>query len=304
MAAQLETEMATKYLQLRIHELTCVKMTENRQNFLGISLETDPDAIDISAIVADTVQGVVAVAPPVRLGNRFNDGRRETFSPPKVIAEVPISDTDGFPRRVQLTVNMAEKDDGAGFDDLLTQVAEELADTLGDEIGGVIDSETIERVAVEVVRDGIKAIFSEITKALGLGDDPFRPIVLSHELASFAAAPSGTTSVDIFEPDPKHHGKFKLTYGWHIADHASITAPVPTGGADMGRSTAALSASRVPYARPFRTFRFARPMSKHAVPVTIKRPATKATAKAPAKPAKQMWLYPMSVRGLGDKPPK
>lgn len=299
--------MATKYLQLRVHELTCVKMTENRQNIFGISLETDPDAIDISAIVADSVAGVVAQAPIVYLGNRYTNGRRETFTPPKVIAEVPISDTDAFPRRVQMTVNMAEKDDGAGFDELMGRVAEQLAHTLADEVGDELPTDVVESVyyreVEHVVGDVIKTIFTEIGRALGLGDDPFRPIVVSHELRSFADAPTGTTTVDIFEPNPAHHGKFQLTYGWHIVDRPTITSTAPatsSGAADMGRSAAALSTA-VPYPRPYRAFRFARPLAKHPVPVLVKA----ATKKPPPKSAvRPFYLYPMTVRPLGTKATK
>ena len=297
--------MATKYLQLRIHELTCVKMTENRQNFMGISLETDPDAIDISAIIADPVAGVVAQAPTVYLGNRYTNGRREQFTPPKVIAEVPISDTDAFPRRVQMTVNMAEKDDGAGFDELLGRVAEQLADTLADEVGDELPAEVVESVYYQevgkIVGDVIKMIFTEIGRALGLGDDPFRPIIVSHELRGIADAPTGTNTVDIFEPNPAHKGKFQLTYGWHMADRPTITTPSSGPAADMGRSTAALSTA-VPYPRPYRAFRFARPLKKHAVPVVVKRTTTKPPPKKSAP--RPFYLYPMALRTLGDKPPK
>ena len=55
--------MTVKYLQLRVHDLKCLKITQNRQNIFGISLENDPDSIDISAIITDAVQGVVAEAP-------------------------------------------------------------------------------------------------------------------------------------------------------------------------------------------------------------------------------------------------
>lgn len=295
--------MATKYLQLRLHELKCIKMTENRQNFLGISLETDPDAIDISAIIADPVHGVVAQAPTVYLGNRYTAGKTESWSTPKVIAEVPVSDTDAFPRRIQVTVNMAEKDDGAGFDELVGRVAEELADTLSEEVGGELDESIVEstyyREVENVVGDIIKQIFTEIGRALGLGDDPFRPIIVAHDLRNLTTPPTGTTTVDIFEPNPQHKGKFQLTYGWHLADRPAFGAT--TGpAADSGRATAALS-NPVPYPRPFRTFRFARPMTKQAKRVSVPRRTT--AKKPPPKSAtRPFWLYPMAVRSLGDKP--
>jgi hypothetical protein len=275
---------------------------------MGISLETDPDSIDISAIIADPAAGVVAQAPTVFLGNRYTAGKRETWSTPKVIAEVPISDTDTFPRRVQMTINMAEKDDGAGFDELMGRVAEQLADTLADEVGDELPEEVVESVyyreVENVVGDVIKVIFTEIGRALGLGDDPFRPIIVSHELRAFTDAPTGTTTVDIFEPNPQHHGKFQLKFGWHMADRPAMAgAALPSGAADMGRSTAALSTA-VPYPRPYRTFRFARPMrKKHAVPVVVRRPAT-AKKPPPKTPVRPFWLYPTWFRALGDKPPK
>jgi hypothetical protein len=298
--------VATKYLQLRIHALKCIKMTENRQNFMGIPLETDPDAIDISAIIADPAHGVVAQAPTVYLGNRYTAGKTESWPTPKVIAEVPISDSDTFPRRVQVTVNMAEKDDGAGFDELVGRVAEELASTLSEEVGGELDSSIVEstyyREVENVVGDIIKQIFTEIGRALGLGDDPFRPIIVSHDLPSFTSAPTGTTTVDIFEPNPQHKGKFQLTYGWHLTDRTAFGSSPVGPAADSGRATAALS-KPVPYPRPFRTFRFARPLTKQAKRVVVPRRTT-ATKPPPKSAARPMWLYPMAVRSLGDKPPK
>lgn len=296
--------MATKYLQLRVHDLTCVKMTENRQNIFGIPLETDPDSIDISAIITDPVHGVVAQAPTVFLGNRYTNGKRESFSPPKVIAEVPVADTDPFPRRVQVTVNMAEKDDGAGFDALLESVAGELADVLREEVGGALDSgiteSTYYRVVEQEVGNVIQVIFSAITQALGLGDDPFRPIVLTHELRSLTDAPSGTRTVNIYEPNPQHKGQFKLTYSWHLVDQPAFTTGSTSG---IAGAAAALKSdevrSAVPYPRPYRKFQFASPMKKKAaVSVVVKRPATTKTSK-PAPVQRPIWLYPMSLRPLG-----
>ena len=298
--------MPTKYLQLRVHGLQCVKMTENRQNFMGIPLETDPDAIDIAAIVTDPGHGLVAQAPPVYLGNRYTAGRRETFSPPKVIAEIPIAETDPFPRRVVVSVNMAEKDDGAGFDELTERVAEELTRTLSDEVGGALDREITESRYYELVEDAtgdiIKTLFREIGNLLGLGDDPFRPVTIEHEMRTMTDAPSGTHTVEIVEPNPAHHGKFVLTYGWYLADHQAIGGAmgpaVMSSSSGTARSTAGLSGS--PYPRPFRSFRFARPMrAKTAVPTKVLRTATA------GKPApRPLWWYPSPVKLLGEKPPK
>lgn len=298
--------MTVKYLQLRVHDLKCLKMTENRQNIFGISLENDPDSIDISAIITDAVQGVVAQAPPVFLGNRYTDGRHESFSPPKVIAEAPVSDTDPFPRRLQVTVNMAEKDDGGGFDHLIETVSRELAHELSETVGGELDSSITESTYYHDVETGagdiIKMIFNAITQALGLGDDPFRPVMLSHELRSITDAPNGTHTVDIFEPNPQHHGQFRLTYSWHLSDQPGIETST-SGARTVSSSSAALSSSltrlAVPYPRPFRTFRFAAPMKKKpAVRVTVPTTAKKPPPKATTRP---LWLYPMSLRPLGVK---
>ncbi len=296
--------MTTKFLQLRIHDLVCIKMTENRQNFLGISLETDPDSIDVSAIITDAAQGVVAQAPPVFLGNRYTNGRHESFSPPKVIAETPISDSDSFPRSVHVTVTMAEKDDGGGFDHLIEEVAQELAHQLGNEIGDRIDPSLNDNVYYQAVEreagNLLKGVFSELLKALGLGDDPFRPVMLEHEVRSLTDAPTGTHTVDIFEPNSAHHGQFRLTYSWHLADQSGI-ATSTSGARTISSTGAALTSSAarlaVPYPRPFRTFRFAAPKMKKspgiAVPTTKKPPP-----KASTRP---LWLYPMLVRPLGTR---
>lgn len=296
--------MATKYLQLRVHDLKCIKMTENRQNIFGISLETDPDSIDITAIITDAAQGVVAQAPPVFLGNHYTNGRHESFSPPKVIAEAPVSDADAFPRHLQVTVTMAEKDDGGGFDTLLEEVSRELAERLGDEVGDAIDPSLSENTYYQMVEraagDMIKGVFSEILKALGLGDDPFRPVVLEHELRSLTDAPSGTQTVDIFEPNTQHHGQFRLTYSWHLSDTAAIGGSV--AARTVSSTSAALTSSaapRPPYPRPFRTFRFAAPRMKKKTGIAVKLPTAK---KPPPKTStRPLWMYPMLVRPLGTR---
>lgn len=297
--------MATKYLQLRVHALECKNMTENRQNFMGIPLETDPDSIDISAVVADAAQGVVAQAPTVFLGNKYTDGKKEAWSTPKVIAEIPITDTDVFPRKISVVVNMAEKDDGAGFEELVTRVAGELANTLADEVGDELPEEIrasayYEQVE-EVAEDVIAMLFREIGKLLGLGDDPFRPVTLEHELRSLTDAPNGTRTIELLEPDRRHKGKFVLTYGWHLADRASLPTSTRTdGAADMGSSRAALTgANGTGYPRGYRTFRFAPPLRKKAVRITV---PTRPTAKRPV--ARNFWWLPTPVRFMGDKPGK
>jgi hypothetical protein len=276
----------------------------HRQNIFGISLETDPDAIDVSAIITDAAQGVVAQAPPVYLGNRYTNGRHESFSPPKVIAETPISDSDSFPRSVHVTLTMAEKDDGGGFDHLIETVSQELAQQLGNEIGNRIDPELSENVYYQTVEreagNLIKGLFSELLKALGLGDDPFRPVVLEREVRSLSDAPTGTQTVDIFEPNPAHHGQFRLTYSWHLSDHSGIATS--TSGAQTISSTGAAltsSAARlaVPYPRPFRTFRFAAPRMKKSTGISV----TTAKKPPPKGTTRPLWLYPMLVRPLGTR---
>jgi hypothetical protein len=295
--------MPTKYLQLRVHGLECQKRTENRQNFLGIPLETDPDAIDIAAIVTDPAHGLVAQAPPVYLGNRYNTGTNERFATPKVIAEVPINDTDPFPRRVVVTLNMAEKDDGAGFDDLTERVAEELAGALRDEIGGALDREITDSAYYGIVEDAvsgvIRGLFSEIGNLLGLGDDPFRPVTIEHEMRTASDAPSGTRTATLLEPNPAHHGKYVLTYGWHLSDRSAMSGSV-AGTGTTGASSEALSRTgynSAPYPRPFRSFRFSRPMRKNiAVPtVVVRKPVAKAAAARPP-----LWWYPSVIRPLGQ----
>jgi hypothetical protein len=293
-----------KYLQLRVHRLECVKMTENRQNFLGISLETDPDAIEIATITTDAVHGLVAEGPPTRLGNRFTNGRVETFDPPKVIAEIPIADTDPFPRRAMVTLNMAEKDDGGGFGDIIYDLATELGTVLAEEVGdeldrGVTESEyyrVVERTAIE----GLGTLARELFNLLGTNDDPFRPVTVTHSLAAFTDAPSGTTVVSFREPNPAHRGEHRLTYGWHVAATPSIVS-APSAGSGAGRSTAALSGagySPSPYPRPFRAIRFARPMNKRAA-VEIK-PPPKTTKPKAAPAARPRYWYPSVIRPLGD----
>lgn len=287
--------MATKYLQLRVHGLQCIKKSTNVQNFMGIPLELDSNSIDVSAIITDASAGVVAQAPPVHLGHRFEDGRRETFADPKVIGEIPFSDDDAYPRRALVTLNIAEKDDGDGFGDLVEGLARELGDALAEEVGGSLDSGVRESEYYDLVENTAKDVIADLAKMLvellGLSDDPFQPVTLEHELRGFDHAPSGTGTIELREVSP-HQGKYVLTYGWHVSTTRAIAASTgPVVMTSTGRSSAALSGLGVaanPYPRPFRTFRFARPMKKRAVPVT--RPS-RTTKKLP-----RFWWHATPVR--------
>lgn len=292
--------MATKYLQLRVHGLQCLQKSTNVQNFLGIPLETDPNSIDLSAIVTDAAEGLVARGPTVFLGNRYDNGRRETWADPKVVAEIPFSDDDSYPRRVAVSLNMAEKDDGAGFNELMDDVAGELAETLSREVGEELDASVSESEYYDdvwkVVEQAFVAIFRAIGDALGLQDDPFRPINLDHELRSFAHAPSGTSTITLHEAAP-HQGKYVLTYGWHVSSTRAIgdTVGAATGAlVGKGDDGRARRIAPAPYPRPFRTYRFARPMKKRAVVV-----------KPPFRKIPWFWhATPIKLFTNGDRPTK
>jgi len=263
--------MTTRYLQFRVHALQCVQMSTNVQNFLGVPLEWDPNSIDLSAIITDANAGVVAQAPPVFLGNRYGNGHRESFATPKVAAEIPFSSDDVYPRRVAVTINMAEKDDGGGFDHLMESVAHELTTTLSREVGGALDRGVRESEYYGLVENAaetaIKALFKALGDALGLSDDPFQPVTLEQELRSFDATPSGTATIELHEASP-YSGKYVLTYGWHVSPTRGIQ-PATATGSTAATSAALTSAGMTPppYPRPFRSFRFARPMNKRAVAV-------------------------------------
>ena len=289
--------MTTKYLQLRVHGLQCVQESTNVQNFMGIPLEWDPNAIDISAIITDPNAGVVAQAPPVLLGTRYRNGHRESFAQPKVIAEIPFSDDEVYPRRMVVTLNLAEKDDGAGFDHLMESVAHELTTALSREVGGALDREIREIEYYDLVENAtqqvIGALFKEIGNLLGLSDDPFAPVTLEHEVRAFDHAPSGTATIELREPSP-YQGKYVLTYGWHVSTSRAIASE--SAGGTTGATSEALSragVAPVPYPRPFRSFRFARPMAK--------RGATKPPPKVQVQLPK--WWVPTPLR-LFTKPAK
>lgn len=250
-----------RYLQLRVHELRCTNMTENRQNIFGISLETDPDSIDLAAIVVDAGEGQVAQAPTTYLGNRYTDGKTERFATPRVIAEIPVSDSDVFPRRATVTLNMAEKDDGAGFDELMKEVARELADELGervgDELGDEVAMSDIYAKAEDVTEDVIASLLRLIGEALGLGDDPFAPVTLSVTLDSATdAPPAGRHTVAFHEPNPAHKGEFVLTYDWHISSERAIAE---AGAAGAAREALKADGQAPPYPRPYRSYSFRKP---------------------------------------------
>jgi|GEM_PF-3853579 len=269
--------MSTRYLQLRVHKLQCVRETQNRQNFMGIPLETDPDSIDISAIITDPGAGLVAQAPTVFLGNKYRDGKTEVFRSPKVIAEIPFAEDDAYPRQVGVTINMAEKDDGAGFDELMNGVARELAselsDAVGDELPDDISSHELYDKAEDVARDVISALFHEIGKALGLGDDPFRPVDVSIRLNSATETiDSRQRTVRFHEPNPKHKGEFVLTYDWYASSTRALEPARASG--DVGTSSEALTRAgggARSYPRPYNSFRFRRPMTAQK-PVKVMRP--------------------------------
>lgn len=254
----------TRYLQLRVHELRCLNMTENRTNFLGIPLETDPDSIDLSAIVVDAGEGQVAQAPTVFLGNRYTDGKTERFRTPKVIAEIPISESDVFPRQATVTLNMAEKDDGAGFDELMKEVARELADELGervgDELGDDVAMSDIYDRAEDATEDIIAVILQAIGRALGLGDDPFKPVTVSVQVDSATdSPPSDRRTVRFHEPNPAHKGEFVLTYDWHMSSERAI---VESGAAGVSHAALKGDGAAPAYPRPYRSYSFRRPRKR------------------------------------------
>jgi hypothetical protein len=252
---------ATKYLQLRVHSLKCIKETQNRQNFLGIPLETDPDSIDLKAVIVDGGEGVVALPPTVFLGNQYRNGRQETFPSPKVLLEVPVRQDDVFPRRVKVSLHMAEKDDGAGFDELMERVGDELAEALGDKVGEGLPADVTSNALYDVVEDAagdlISALLKEFTALLGLGDDPFRPVEVGLRLDSFSAAPpAGIKEAAFYEPNPAHKGEFRLGYSWQLNEAPMTTAARTARTGDTAAVQSALTAAGYP--RGYRTRRFRR----------------------------------------------
>lgn len=250
-----------KYLQLRVHKLQCVRETQNRQNFMGIPLEIDPDSIDLQALVVDGGEGVVAQGPTVFLGNKYRSGKEERFSPPKVLAEIPVRDDDVFPRRVKVSLNMAEKDNGGGFDELMGEVAASLAGELsglvGRELGNDVSSSDVYRQVETVAGDILEKLLQELCKALGLGDDPFKPVDISVQLdAASSTAPAGERQVRFREPNPAHKGEFVLTYSWTLSGAPQLDTAPPVDATDPGgRVVAALTTSNG-YGRSHRVHRF------------------------------------------------
>lgn len=271
----------TRYLQLRVHKLRCVRETQNRQNFLGIPLEIDPDSIDVQALVVDGGEGVVAQGPTVFLGNKYRDGREERFSPPKVLAEIPVRDDDIFPRRVKVSLNMAEKDDGAGFEELMSQVAtglcKELTKAVRNQFGEGVTSSEIYGQVESTATNCLKWLFNEIGKALGLGDDPFVPVDISVQLASPTADVSTTEhQVRFREPDPRHKGEFVLTYSWGLVNTPALSSV-------SGVRAAATAADG--YGRGHRVHRFRNPVRKGRAAVVAK----------PIQVAGSLW-FPTPIR--------
>jgi hypothetical protein len=251
---------------LRVRKLQCQTMTQNRQNFMGIPLETDPDSIDISTIAVDAEQGVVVNSPIVFLGNRYTAGKIESFEPPKVISEFPISDADLFPRRLKVSLNMAEKDNGGGFDTLMTELSETVAREIREEVEGSSSSgRSSEDEWWKAVARVLEVIGKKIGKALGLGDDPFRPVELNQELRSFTdSIPAEQKTVEFLEPNPAHKGKFILTYDWFLSTSRSIndSASVGASAAPLTKRDATTRAVVGSYPRPYRIYRFRPPRSR------------------------------------------
>jgi hypothetical protein len=99
-------------------------------------------------------------------------------------------------------------------------------------------------------------------------------------------------TIELHEPSP-YQGKYVVTYGWHVS---ATRAMAPASASATGASSEALSAAGVapvPYPRPFRSFRFARPMAKRS------------TAKPPPKVKMPLpkWWVPTPLR-LFTKQPK
>lgn len=293
-----------KYLQLAATSLQCVKMTENRAYAWFIPLETDPDSIDVSTILTDGQQGVVVNHRPVFLGNRYNSGHTERFASPKPICEVLLQEGDTYPRRVGLTINMAEKDDGAGFYQLTDQIATELTDELSDwaerEIGGGgFENVLIEQAAV-IAGDLAKTLFKEIGSLLGLGDDPLLPQSIVHKIESYNQTPPSDEVVLRFrEPNPAHKGEFILKCKWQIADSSaflSSTAAVVNNSA--GSASANLTDTQLQGAQAYsgghrKARQFAQPVPQKDRSGKAVTPNYKMIKLPIKKPYRNLWIKPI-----------
>lgn len=156
---------------------------------------------------------------------------------------MPIADSDPFPRRVSMSIHMAEKDDGGGFDELISEVSKELACTLSEEVGKELDSEITESAYYAAVEDAagdvIQVILSEISKALGLGlpvpGAPGRRQVrgpVAHAAASARSAIAESQRRRHLDRRPRigrgaHEGLGRCRRPHRFAQHRGLAPPTP-----------------------------------------------------------------------------
>jgi hypothetical protein len=301
--------MATKFLQLHVNSLECVRITKNRQEFLGIPLETDPDSIEVATTLTDGQNGVVVNYSPVFLGNRFRDGIRETYVD-KVICEVAVQDDDIFPRRVAVALAMAEKDDGGGFQELTDRVANELAENLTEYVQREVDAGDYEQVLTESIGNVAvsmgQEIFRAIGNALGLGDDPFLPQTLIYEIPSYNSQPSMDQVVLVFkEPHASHNGEFRMYCNWHVSNTSAFLVSNANSSGSTGVAVAPLvDQSSNPYVNfsGLRAIRFARPVRKRKLNSNLLTAALRPVKIPILGSNRWFWVNDSSGSAMGRKP--
>jgi hypothetical protein len=230
-----------KTLELQITKVKCIRRTTTRARFdtpFGpIWLETDPDSLDFSPVLVDMSGAVVQPFPITFLGNQYNDGSEVNFQPPKVVMQTLVRE-DVLPTNYSVSLLLAEKDDGAGFGGVPGRVAQQLGRELGTyasragiDLTPTVPAGVWDSVVREIGR-AVDAIFTELGRALGLGDDPYLGQTISLSLTTTNNPFNGNTTsapqIVLFK-EPGGEGKIEITFQWRVRDGVPSSSNGATG---------------------------------------------------------------------------
>lgn len=253
----------SRYLQIKVHSLTCETITGNSKCMLEPASENIPASIDISSIVIDNGEGVVAQSPVIFLGNQDQFRKQPYFTNPVVICEIPVREDDIYPRHLGVSLCMAEKDNNNGFQEFMTKLAIETALELEKSVhqNHYPDDNTGEKI--------ISTMITEFSQLMGLGDTPVRPVSIHHCVNSYSEEVNKQTHQLVFhESGFDHKRRFSLQYSLTMSDFSAMVTQNEIYS-NIGIRPGLPSPRRAGYPSSHRTFRFRKPAKTHRPDVPV-----------------------------------
>lgn len=237
-------------LQFRVHSVRCIRPTRHSP------LESDPDSIDLAAVVIDE-NGEADGSRTFLVHDRFSAGVQKDFSPPLVVYQFDLNEASFWPRTYFSILTLAERDDWGRIDDWVVsavrQVSTAVSSLLGRltsrEVGRALRSEEVGGLAGNAVTAVVQALLESVFSALDT--DVLTPTRVELELASpdftFSGATDGPVRSVILQG---HDGEYLVTHSWarrsletEVSDDPEVSeleVIITTGGDDLRGESLAL----------------------------------------------------------------